>query len=150
MTFDASHLSWSITRTINENISILSRLVFKDILCAVLIVTPFIYFFPYQENVTLIKEINDLRRELKIARTQVHDLETALGVMRKQQQFPEDEEIGNMDNKRKLSEENVEMEKMIDMQKTEIRKLRVQIKDMETVINSRPPSGSRLPPVAVG
>lgn len=134
----------------NENISILSRLVFKDILCAVLIVTPFIYFFPYQENVTLIKEINDLRRELKIARTQVHDLETALGVMRKQQQFPEDEEIGNMENKRKLSEENVEMEKMIDMQKTEIRKLRVQIKDMETVINSRPPSGSRLPPVAVG
>ena len=70
--------------------------------------------------------------------------------MRKQQQFPEDEEIGNMENKRKLSEENVEMEKMIDMQKTEIRKLRVQIKDMETVINSRPPSGSRLPPVAVG
>lgn len=103
-----------------------------------------------QENVTLIKEINDLRRELKIARTQVHDLETALGVMRKLQQFPEDEEIGNMENKRKLSEENVEMEKMIDMQKTEIRKLRVQIKDMETVINSRPPSGSRLPPVAVG
>lgn len=70
--------------------------------------------------------------------------------MRKQQQFPEDEEIGNMENKRKLSEENVEMEKMIDMQKTEIRKLRVQIKDMETVINSRPLSGSRLPPVAVG
>ena len=28
-----------------------------------------------QENVSLIKEINDLRRELKIARTQVHDLE---------------------------------------------------------------------------
>ena len=150
MTFVASHLSWSITGTVNENISILSRLVFKDILCAVLIVTTFISFFPYQENVTLIKEINDLRRELKIARTQVHDLETALGVMRKQQQFPEDEEIGNMENKRKLSEENVEMEKMIDMQKTEIRKLRVQIKDMETVINSRPPSGSRLPPVAVG
>lgn len=120
-------------------------------MCAFPIVTSFfIFFLPYQENVTLIKEINDLRRELKIARTQVHDLETALGVMRKQQQFPEDEEIGNMENKRKLSEENVEMEKMIDMQKTEIRKLRVQIKDMETVINSRPPSGSRLPPVAVG
>lgn len=131
---------------------ILSKLVYKDILCALPIVTSFFNFFflSYQENVTLIKEINDLRRELKIARTQVHDLETALGVMRKQQQFPEDEEIGNMENKRKLSEENVEMEKMIDMQKTEIRKLRVQIKDMETVINSRPPSGSRLPPVAVG
>lgn len=102
-----------------------------------------------QENVTLIKEINDLRRELKIARTQVHDLETALGVMRKQQQFPEDEDPGNSENKRKMSDENLEMEKMIDMQKVEIRKLRVQIKDMETVINSRPPSGSRLPPMTV-
>lgn len=102
-----------------------------------------------QENVTLIKEINDLRRELKIARTQVHDLETALGVMRKQQQFPEDEDPGNSESKRNMSDENLEMEKMIDMQKVEIRKLRVQIKDMETVINSRPPSGSRLPPMTV-
>ena len=102
-----------------------------------------------QENVTLIKEINDLRRELKIARTQVHDLEPALGVMRKQQQFPEDEDPDNSENKRNMSEENLEMEKMIDMQKVEIRKLRVQIKDMETVINSRPPSGSRLPPMTV-
>lgn len=100
-----------------------------------------------QENVTLIKEINDLRRELKIARTQVHDLETAIGVMRKQQ-FSDSEDSGNKDNKT-MSEENNEMEKMIDMQKGEIRKLRVQIKEMETVINSRPPSGSRLPPVGV-
>ena len=102
-----------------------------------------------QENVTLIKEINDLRRELKIARTQVHDLETALGVMRKQQQFSDVEESGIADKKIKLSDENSEMERMIDMQKGEIRKLRVQIKDMETVINSRPPSGGRLPPVGV-
>ena len=100
-----------------------------------------------QENVTLIKEINDLRRELKIARTQVHDLETAIGVMRKQQ-FSDSEDSGNKDNKM-MSEESNEMEKMIDMQKGEIRKLRVQIKEMETVINSRPPSGSRLPPVGV-
>ena len=98
---------------------------------------------------TLIKEINDLRRELKIARTQVHDLETALGVMRKQQQFSDGEDSKNGDNQVKVSAENMEMEKMIDMQKGEIRKLRIQIKDMETVINSRPPSGQRLPPVPV-
>ena len=49
----------------------------------------------------------------------------------------------------KISAENMEMEKMIDMQKGEIRKLRIQIKEMETVINSRPPSGQRLPPVPV-
>lgn len=89
-----------------------------------------------------------MRRELKIARTQVHDLETALGVMRKQQ-FSDLEDTGKVDNKDKLSDENIEMEKMIDMQKGEIRKLRVQIKEMENVINSRPPSGSRLPPVTV-
>lgn len=69
--------------------------------------------------------------------------------MRKQQQFGDVEESGNADNNVKLSDENLEMEKMIDMQKGEIRKLRIQIKDMETVINSRPPSGSRLPPVGV-
>ena len=69
--------------------------------------------------------------------------------MRKQQQFPEEEELGTTDNKFKISDDNFEMERMIDMQKVEIRKLRVQIRDMETVINSRPPSGSRLPPVAV-
>ena len=36
-----------------------------------------------QENVTLIKEVNDLRKELKICRSQIQDLETALGISRK-------------------------------------------------------------------
>ena len=67
--------------------------------------------------------------------------------MRKQQ-FSDGEDSGNTDN-RISSDENNEMEKMIDMQKGEIRKLRVQISEMENVINSRPPSGSRLPPVGV-
>merc|ERR1712179_626082 len=31
-----------------------------------------------QENVSLIKEINDLRKELKIARTMIHDLEATV------------------------------------------------------------------------
>jgi len=35
-----------------------------------------------QENVTLIKEINDLRRELKLTRSQVHDLESTMGTNR--------------------------------------------------------------------
>lgn len=39
-----------------------------------------------QENVSLIKEINDLRKELKIARSHVHDLEAALGLHRKTNQ----------------------------------------------------------------
>lgn len=40
------------------------------------------YSVDTQENVTLIKEINDLRRELKSTRTQVHDLEATLGTNR--------------------------------------------------------------------
>lgn len=31
-----------------------------------------------QENVSLIKEINDLRQELKVANARVHDLQAAL------------------------------------------------------------------------
>lgn len=36
-----------------------------------------------QENVVLIKEINDLRQDLKIARIKVHDLEVTLGTQKK-------------------------------------------------------------------
>ncbi|CAF1679171.1 unnamed protein product, partial [Didymodactylos carnosus] len=36
-----------------------------------------------QENVTLIKEINDLRRELKSARVKLQDLQTSMGISRK-------------------------------------------------------------------
>lgn len=40
--------------------------------------------YPFlQENVSLIKEINDLRKELKIVRVKNHDLEAALGLHRK-------------------------------------------------------------------
>ena len=37
----------------------------------------------FQENVTLIKEINDLRRELKICRSKIHDYEAQLGLANK-------------------------------------------------------------------
>ena len=38
-----------------------------------------------QENVSLIKEINELRRELKLTRSQVYDLKAALKVTKKGQ-----------------------------------------------------------------
>lgn len=105
---------------------------------------------PFQENVTLIKEINDLRRELKIARTQVHDLEAALGVLRRSQGG------GGSGGKSAPSRKNMsrestadDLEKIISIQKNEIRKLREQIHDLENQTLSRPPSGGRLPPVPV-
>lgn len=48
-----------------------------------------------QENVSLIKEINELRRELKFTRSQVYDLEAALKLTKKLR--PQDiSEIGNV------------------------------------------------------
>ena len=104
----------------------------------------FIHYFVLQENVSLIKEINDLRKELKIARTQIHDLEAALGLHSKNNKgdtatlaaFTIKTPSALME--RDMEEKN----KIIDMQKIEIRKLRNMI---ET--GSRPSSSQRLPPM---
>nr|XP_040144423.1 cilia- and flagella-associated protein 57 isoform X3 [Ictidomys tridecemlineatus] len=48
-----------------------------------------------QENVSLIKEINELRRELKYTRSQVYDLEAALKLSKKIR-TQEDQETGSM------------------------------------------------------
>ena len=103
-----------------------------------------------QENVTLIKEINDLRRELKIARTQVHDLEAALGVMRRTHGSG-GQGAKSAPTRKNISRESAadDLEKIISIQKSEIRKLREQIHDLEHQTINRPPSGGRLPPVPV-
>jgi chromosome segregation ATPase len=108
-----------------------------------------------QENVSLIKEINDLRRELKIARTQVHDLEAALGINKKNKNQVAEQQAesslsmngsgGGMPSSREgKHDENV---RIIDMQRSEIRKLRTQLMEAEQLAAQRPPSGGRLPPV---
>lgn len=99
---------------------------------------------------TLIKEINDLRRELKIARTQVHDLEAALGVMRRTQ-GSSGQGVKSAPTRKNASRESTsdDLEKIISIQKNEIRKLREQIHELENQTINRPPSGGRLPPVAV-
>ncbi|XP_022105499.1 cilia- and flagella-associated protein 57-like [Acanthaster planci] len=111
-----------------------------------------------QENVSLIKEINDLRRELKIARTQVHDLEAALGINKKNKNLPPEQQAesvlsmngsngmpgGGMSSREGKNDENV---RIIDMQRSEIRKLRTQLMEAEQIAAQRPPSGGRLPPV---
>lgn len=84
-----------------------------------------------------------MRRELKISRTQVHDLEASINIMKKQntgsyiQPEPDKSEITS-----------VEAEKLIDLQKQEMRRLRAQIVDLEAKLQERPPSGSRLPPLS--
>lgn len=104
-------------------------------------------YFLLQENVSLIKEINDLRRELKIARTQIHDLEAALGMHSKKNKN-DTAAVAAFSSKGPSALMQSEMEeknKIIDMQKLEIKRLRMEITDIE--MGSRPPSSQRLPPV---
>ncbi|KAK7495825.1 hypothetical protein BaRGS_00012815 [Batillaria attramentaria] len=107
-----------------------------------------------QENVSLIKEINDLRRELKLCRTNIHDMEAALGL-----HSQKNKKGGGMDQQsamqlvskqpsalmdQKMEEQN----KIIDMQKHEIRRLRRDISDLEKNGGARPGSSPQmLPPM---
>lgn len=97
-----------------------------------------------QENVSLIKEINDLRKELKIARTQIHDLEAAVKQYTKKTGGDDTDIYAVMLKAPNALVENEleEKNKIIDMQKFEIRKLRMEIES-----GSRPGSSTRLPPM---
>ncbi|XP_050817064.1 cilia- and flagella-associated protein 57 isoform X2 [Gopherus flavomarginatus] len=102
-----------------------------------------------QENVSLIKEINELRRELKVTRTHVHDLQSALGLHRKNKKqgipdtVPSHELLPSPSVLRLNVEE--ETERIIEMQRLEIKRLRDQIQGQEHILALRPLSGGRLP-----
>jgi len=97
-----------------------------------------------QENVSLIKEINDLRKELKIARTMIHDLEAAVKQYTKRTGGDNDMYAVMLKAPNALVENEMEeKEKIIDMQKIEIRRLRNQMSEY----GSRPNSSQRLPPM---
>ncbi|KAI6655110.1 WD repeat-containing protein 65-like [Oopsacas minuta] len=94
-----------------------------------------------QENVTLIKEINELRKELKIARSTVHDLETAM-VIAKRQGFDERQVPKPVIPATGLGKtEIVEPQDIIERQTKEIWKLRKEIQEAT-------PKGDKLPPVS--
>ena len=100
---------------------------------------------------SLIKEINDLRRELKISRTQVHDLEAALGLHRKSNKAHAAETLAQITstNKNAQLDRNLqEKVKVIQLQQDEIVRLRGKVRVLEEDMTPvRPPSGSKLPPV---
>lgn len=103
-----------------------------------------------QENVSLIREINDLRRELKISRTQIHDLEAALGLHRKNNQVSAMTTLAQLSSTTKnawMETELAEQKKVVELQQSEIYKLRGEISDIERSSLSRPSTGGRLPPV---
>ncbi|XP_073400639.1 cilia- and flagella-associated protein 57 isoform X1 [Dendrobates tinctorius] len=103
-----------------------------------------------QENVTLIKEINELRRELKISRTKVHDLEVALGVERKNRRSSLADSKGSSLSDPHASgvlRLNIEEEtaRIIELQKLEIKRLHDVLQSHDVTAGIRPPSVGRLP-----
>ena len=88
-----------------------------------------------QENVSLIKEINDLRKELKMARTQVHDLEANTNVLKKGGQPP-----GPIIS----FEEMDQTKKIVEIQKSEIKRLRDELRQ---TLNRPISSTNKLPPM---
>ena len=98
----------------------------------------------------LINEINDLRRELKMSRTQVNVLETSMNVLRKKHHVT-NANMQQTNGAREKTKDSIfdeqEARHIIDLQKHEIRKLRLLIKDLEANLAARPPSG-KLPPMS--
>ncbi|XP_027538817.1 cilia- and flagella-associated protein 57 isoform X2 [Neopelma chrysocephalum] len=90
-----------------------------------------------QENVTLIKEINDLRQELKVANTQVHDLRAALRLNKKKKAIQDTASSSELLSGPAVLRLNPEMEseKIIEIQKLEIQYLRDQIQEKGQVLN---------------
>lgn len=94
------------------------------------------------------KEINDLRSELKKSRTTAHDLEAVLKIARKQ---GFDDQAAYASIKPVLPPtglakiEPPDNSRIIEMQKAEISRLRAKVRDLERGV--RLPSGNKLPPM---
>ncbi|NXP45592.1 CFA57 protein, partial [Heliornis fulica] len=99
-----------------------------------------------QENVSLIKEINDLRQELRVAHTQVHDLQSSLRLTKKKQAVQDTAPSSEVRSSAAILRLNAEKEseKIIEMQQLEIQYLRDQIQKGQ-VLAVQPLLGGNLP-----
>ncbi|XP_054141472.1 cilia- and flagella-associated protein 57 [Melozone crissalis] len=91
-----------------------------------------------QENMSLIKEINDLRQELRVANTQVHNLESALRLNKSKKAIQDTAPSAELPSGPAVLRLNPEMEseKIIEMQQLEIQYLRDQVQEMGKALNS--------------
>uniref|UniRef100_A0A8C3R6X7 Cilia and flagella associated protein 57 n=1 Tax=Cyanoderma ruficeps TaxID=181631 RepID=A0A8C3R6X7_9PASS len=85
------------------------------------------YMRVIQENVSLIKEINDLRQELRVANARVHDLQAALRLY-KHKKAIQDTAVLRLNPQ-------MECENVIEMQQLEIQYLRDQIQEKGQALN---------------
>lgn len=80
-----------------------------------------------QENVHLIAEINELRKELKLGRVRISDLETALGIRKSKKNKNKGAQEIIRDDTAKLVEQQDkidELENVIQRQATQIESMR--------------------------
>ncbi|XP_069719000.1 cilia- and flagella-associated protein 57 [Phaenicophaeus curvirostris] len=93
-----------------------------------------------QENVSLIKEINDLRQELDATRTQVHDLQSKLKLIKKKQAIQDTTPTSELLSSPAVPRLNAEREneKIIETQQLEIQQLRDQIQKKGQVLAVQP------------
>ncbi|PKU46470.1 wd repeat-containing protein 65 [Limosa lapponica baueri] len=100
-----------------------------------------------QENVSLIKEINELRQELKVARAQVHDLQSTLRLLKKKKAIQDTAPSSELPPSPAVLRLNAEKESemIIEMQQAEIQYLRDQIQEKGQVLAVQPLLDSSLP-----
>ncbi|ESO06917.1 hypothetical protein HELRODRAFT_77033 [Helobdella robusta] len=115
-----------------------------------------------QDNINLIKEVNELRRELQISNVKIHDLEVAAKIrLRKNANASltaatasndiykigtSADEYKNADEAT-LRMEMMEKNKLLELQQEEMKKLRNILQQIELGHNSRPSSGQKLSPI---
>ncbi|KAM7106339.1 cilia- and flagella-associated protein 57 [Ciconia maguari] len=100
-----------------------------------------------QENVSLIKEINDLQQELKVAHMQVHDLQSALRLTKKKTAIQDTAPVSELLSSPAVLRLNAEKEseKIIEMQQLEIQYLRDQIQEKRQALAVQPLLDGNLP-----
>ncbi|NXV32406.1 CFA57 protein, partial [Rissa tridactyla] len=100
-----------------------------------------------QENVSLIKEINELRQELKVAHTQVNDLRSTLRLTKKKQAIQDTAPSSELLSSPAVLRLNAEKESetIIEMQQLEIQYLRDQIQEKGQVLAVQPLLDGSLP-----
>ncbi|XP_063263369.1 LOW QUALITY PROTEIN: cilia- and flagella-associated protein 57 [Prinia subflava] len=112
------------------------------------------YMLIMKENVSLIKEINDLRQELRVANMHVHDLQSALRLYKKRKAVQDTAPSSELLSSPTVLRLNAEMEaeKIIEMQQLEIQYLRGQIQEKGQALNCQvqPLSVRNLPELNLG
>ncbi|NXX92164.1 CFA57 protein, partial [Centropus bengalensis] len=102
-----------------------------------------------QENVSLIKEINNLRQELEVTRTHANNLQSALKLAKKKQAIQDTDASSDLLFSPTILRLNTEMEneKIIEMQQLEIQQLRDQIQEKGQVLAVQSLQDKNLPQI---